>query len=70
LVWTTVLVAALALASPYLGPVSRLFGLVALPLPLLGSLLLILAGYAAATEAAKHWFFRPRPAALGSLRQR
>lgn len=57
LVWTTVLVAAIALAAPYAGPVSRLFGLTPLPLGVLVSLLVIVVAYVVVTEAAKGWFF-------------
>lgn len=58
LVSTTVAVAALALATPYLGPVSRLFDLVPLPPPVMAALLATLLAYAVATEAVKVWFFR------------
>jgi Mg2+-importing ATPase len=68
---TTAAVAALALASPYLGAVSDVFGLLPLPPALVGALLFTLVAYAAATEATKLWFFKhrkarpPRPAGLG-----
>jgi Mg2+-importing ATPase len=58
LVVATAVVGALAVASPYLGGVSRLFGLVPLPLPLMAVMLVIVACYLLATEAAKDWFFR------------
>ncbi|MEO6340185.1 MAG: magnesium-translocating P-type ATPase [Caulobacteraceae bacterium] len=58
LVWSTVAVAALALAAPYLGSVSSLFGLAPLPPTLLAALVLTLAGYAVVTELAKQRFFR------------
>ena len=54
----TVAVAGVGLASPYLGPVAALFDLTPLPPPLLGASVLIVLAYAAATEAAKLWFFR------------
>ncbi|HEX5379236.1 MAG TPA: magnesium-translocating P-type ATPase, partial [Phenylobacterium sp.] len=57
LVWTTVAVTLVALVSPYLGPVSALFRLTPLPPALLATLVVIVAAYALATEAAKHWFF-------------
>jgi P-type Mg2+ transporter len=53
-------VAALALALPYTGPLAGLFGMVALPWPLLASTLLIVLGYAVATEIAKRLYFAPR----------
>ncbi|MFA7263813.1 MAG: magnesium-translocating P-type ATPase [Caulobacter sp.] len=58
LVSTTVAVALLALATPYLGPVSRLFDLVPLPPPIMAALLATLVAYAVTTEAVKAWFFR------------
>ena len=58
LAWTTVAVFAAALLTPYLGALSGLFDFKPLSPALLGSLLAIVAGYVAATEAAKLWFFR------------
>jgi P-type Mg2+ transporter len=56
----TAAVAVLALALPFIAPAAGLFGLVALPLPLLGSVLLIVLGYVMATEIAKRHYFAPR----------
>ena len=54
LLWlSTLAVAALALASPYLGPLARAFGFVPLPLPLLATLVLVVVAYIGATELAK-----------------
>jgi Mg2+-importing ATPase len=58
LVGATVLVGAATLALPYLGPVSDLFGFTPLPLPQLAGLVMIVAGYVAATEVTKAWYFR------------
>jgi Mg2+-importing ATPase len=60
LMWTTVAVAAFAVAAPFMGPFSRVFGFVALPWPLLGVMIAIVVGYILATELAKRWFFRGR----------
>ena len=60
LLWTTVLVAAVALVSPYLGPLSASFDFVPLPWQVLAVMGLVVAGYLVATEAAKRRFFWPR----------
>lgn len=57
---TTIGVAALALAVPYVGPLAEVFDFVALPWPLIGTLALIVMGYLLSTELAKHRFFRDR----------
>ena len=56
--WTTVLVALVAIASPYGSTASALFGLVPLPPALLATLIGVVASYAVATEAVKFWFYR------------
>jgi P-type Mg2+ transporter len=57
LLWTTTLaVAAVALALPFIAPVASLFGLVPLPPLLLGSLMAVVLGYVATTEVVKHYF--------------
>jgi Mg2+-importing ATPase len=62
LLWmTTVVVAAIALAPPFIDPVAALFGLVALSPALLGSMLLVVLGYVAATEFAKRRFYARPP---------
>jgi Mg2+-importing ATPase len=60
LAWTTLGVAALAIALPYLPPAAALFGFEPMPLSLLASLIGLLAAYVVATEATKHWFWRGR----------
>jgi Mg2+-importing ATPase len=58
LLWiATLLVAAIALALPFIHPVAALFGLVAPPPGLLGSMLLVVLGYVAATEFVKRRFY-------------
>jgi Mg2+-importing ATPase len=58
LLWiTTLLVAVIALALPFIHPLAALFGLVAPPPGLLGSMLLVVLGYVAATEFVKRRFY-------------
>jgi P-type Mg2+ transporter len=58
LLWiTTLLVAMIALALPFIHPVATLFGLVAPPAGLLVSMLLVVLGYVAATEFVKRRFY-------------
>jgi Mg2+-importing ATPase len=59
LLWTTIAAAVLALAIPFLGPGSRLFGFVPLLPAEMGSVIAIVTTYLVATEAVKRWFFRP-----------
>jgi Mg2+-importing ATPase len=56
---TTLLVAAVALALPFIPALATPFSLVALPPGLLGSMLLVVLGYVAATEFAKRLYFAP-----------
>jgi Mg2+-importing ATPase len=58
LLWSTIAVSVLALASPFLGKLSAVFGFTPLPGSLFGAIGAIVLGYIAATEAAKAWFFR------------
>jgi Mg2+-importing ATPase len=58
LTWTTLAVAVLAVALPFIAPAAHLFGFVAMPAPLVATLMAIVLGYVAVTEAAKHWFWR------------
>jgi len=58
LLWSTIAVSVLALASPFLGKLSVVFGFTPLPASLFGAIGAIVLGYIAATEAAKAWFFR------------
>ncbi|WP_421931160.1 magnesium-translocating P-type ATPase [Phenylobacterium sp.] len=57
---TTAGVAILAMATPYLGKLSALFGLTPLSAALMATLVAIVLAYIAATEAVKLWFFRPQ----------
>jgi Mg2+-importing ATPase len=54
---TTLLVAMIAVALPFIHPVAALFGLVAPPPGLLGSMLLVVLGYVAATEFVKRRYY-------------
>ncbi|MFB7881918.1 magnesium-translocating P-type ATPase [Brevundimonas diminuta] len=69
LVWTSLAVAIVAVAAPYLGPISRLFGLTPMPPLLMAAMLGLVFAYVTATETAKAWFFRDarRRAARSSL---
>ncbi|HEY5895965.1 MAG TPA: magnesium-translocating P-type ATPase [Burkholderiales bacterium] len=61
LLWSTLIVAAIALLLPYLGPVARAFGFVPLGWPLIAAALAIVAAYLLCTEAVKmrkYWFGR------------
>ena len=65
LLWTTIAATVFALAVPFFGPGSRLFGFVPLSPAEMGTAVGIVAAYLAATEATKRWFFRtggPTPA--------
>jgi Mg2+-importing ATPase len=65
LLWTTVAATVFALAVPFFGPWSRLFGFVPLSPMEMGTVVGIVTTYLAATEATKRWFFRvsgPTPA--------
>ncbi len=60
LLWSTVAISVVALAIPYLGPVASAFGFVPLSALQMGTILAIVVGYIAATEAAKVWFYKPQ----------
>lgn len=60
LLWTTVVMNIVALAIPFLGPFASVFGFVPLSGLQMSAVLVIVAGYIAATEAAKAWFYRVR----------
>ncbi len=65
LLWTTVAATAFALATPFFGRASALFGFVPLSAVEMGTVVGIVIAYLAATESAKRWFFRahgPTPA--------
>jgi Mg2+-importing ATPase len=50
--------AAATFATPFLGPLSSMFGFVPPGAPLIGAVILIVTAYIVATEVAKKWFFR------------
>lgn len=59
LLYSTLAVSALAIGLPYLGPVARAFGFVPVDWPVMASMLALVAGYLAVTEAVKrrkYWF--------------
>jgi Mg2+-importing ATPase len=58
LLWSSIAVGMVALAAPYLGPVSRLFGFTPLSPLLMAAMLAVVCAYVAVTETAKAWFFR------------
>lgn len=58
LLWATVAGSVAALAIPFLGPFASAFGFVPLSALQMGAVLVIVAGYIAATEGAKAWFYR------------
>jgi Mg2+-importing ATPase len=60
LLWTTVVMSLVTLAIPFLGPLTSVFGFVPLSALEMGAALVIVAGYIAATEGAKAWFYRTR----------
>jgi Mg2+-importing ATPase len=55
---STLIVAAATFTIPFLGTLSSVFGFVPLTVLQLGTVIAIVLGYIAATEAAKVWFFR------------
>jgi P-type Mg2+ transporter len=60
LLWTTIATTVFALAVPFFGPGSRLFGFVPLSPVEMGTVVAIVTTYLVATEATKQWFFRPK----------
>ncbi|MBL8201507.1 MAG: magnesium-translocating P-type ATPase [Chromatiales bacterium] len=60
LLWSTVAVAGLAVAFPWLGPVAAAFSFVPLPLSIGAAVIGIVAAYVLSTELVKAWFFRSR----------
>ena len=58
LFWSTIAVVLATLAIPFLGPLSSAFGFVPLSAAQTATVIAIVAGYIAATELAKAWFFR------------
>jgi Mg2+-importing ATPase len=60
LLWTTLAVSVATLAIPLLGPLSSVFGFVPLSALQMGTVIVIVIGYIAATEGAKAWFYGRR----------
>ena len=58
LLWSTLAVATFTLTIPFLGSLSSVFGFVPLSALQMGSIIAVVTGYIAATEAAKLWIFR------------
>jgi len=59
LLWTTVAATGFALAVPFFGSWSTLFGFMPLSTLEMGTVVGIVVAYLGATEATKRWFFRP-----------
>jgi Mg2+-importing ATPase len=70
LLWSTLAVSAATLAIPFLGGLSAVFGFVPLSAGEVAAVLAIVAGYIAATEIAKPWFYRRSDAAEAAGRDR
>ena len=60
LLWCTIAVSVVAVAIPYLGPLTSAFGFVPLSALQMGTVFAIVAGYIAATEGAKVWFYKKK----------
>ena len=60
LMTASIIVAAIALTLPYLGPITQRFGFVPLPLSVIVALLAIVLVYVASTEFTKYWFYKFR----------
>jgi len=60
LLWSTLAIAVATLAIPFLGSLSSVFGFVPLSVLQMGTVIAIVIGYIAATEAAKAWFYGPK----------
>jgi Mg2+-importing ATPase len=58
LLWSTIIMSVVALAIPYLGRPASAFGFVPLSALQMGTVLVITAGYIAATEGAKVWYYK------------
>jgi Mg2+-importing ATPase len=58
LLWSSIAMAVFALAIPYLGPFASAFGFVPLSALQMVTVLVITAGYVAATEGAKVWYYK------------
>ncbi len=60
LLWSTIIMSVVALVIPYLGRPASAFGFVPLSALQMGTILAIVAGYIAATEGVKVWFYKTR----------
>jgi len=60
LLWSTIIMSVVALAIPYLGRPASAFGFVPLSALQMVTILVIVAGYIAATEGVKAWFYKTR----------
>ncbi len=60
LLWRSIVMGVFALAIPYLGRLASAFGFVPLSALQMVTVLVITAGYIAATEGAKAWFYKTR----------
>jgi Mg2+-importing ATPase len=58
LIAASLVISIVALAIPYLGPVTQRFGFIPLPLPVMVVLLAIVLVYVGATEFTKYWFYK------------
>ena len=64
LLWSSIAIAAVTLALPYIEPLATPLGLDAVPIPILGSLFALTALYLVANELLKRRFLGDRPARL------
>ena len=58
LILSTLVIAVVAIALPYIAPAAKTFSFVPLAPVVMASLLLIVAGYIVANEVAKRWYYR------------
>jgi P-type Mg2+ transporter len=58
LIAASLVISIVALAIPYLGPLTQRFGFIPLPLPVMVALLTIVLVYVGATEFTKYWFYK------------
>jgi P-type Mg2+ transporter len=58
LIAASLVISIVALAIPYLGPLTQRFGFIPLPLPVMVVLLAIVLVYVGATEFTKYWFYK------------
>jgi Mg2+-importing ATPase len=60
LLWVTAAVTITAFTIPFFGPLASAFGFAPLSALHMGAVVIIVAGYIAATEGAKAWFYRTK----------